>query len=612
MSQTVPLPTVSSYPAAHQGRDHEAEDLAAQLRQTIRGEVRFDEGSRALYAADLSMYRQVPIGVVVPRDLDDVIATVAACRERGVPILGRGCGTSLAGQCCNVAVVIDFSKYVNHISELDPERRTVWVEPGVICDQLRNAAEEHHLTLAPDPATHEYCTLGGMIGNNSCGSHSVMGGKTSENTEELEILTYDGLRLRVGPTSEADLESIIAAGGRRGEIYRRLRDLRDRYAGFIRTGFPHIPRQVSGYNLEALLPENGFHVARALVGSESTCVLVLGARMRLMHSPPFRSLVVIGYANPFQAGDHVPSIMENHPIALEAFTSHVIENMRRKGRPVPGAHLLPEGNTWLLAEFGGESEKEVTDRAREALARLKKHSDIGTGVKVLTDPAEQKAVWKTRESGVGASRIPHVEDAFPSWEDSAVPPEKLGDYLRDFVKLLHRYDYDITIFRCRWARRCCCRPCGRRRRTPSSSAMVSVAAARSSRGPIAKPCTWPRSFSWPSARRTARFHNGIPRGISSSRNRLRSRSRPPWQSWPAGCWQPAGWPGEDGDGQRREAVARRIRASSTGRFPPPGCLRRRTAARSSGRGRRGCRCRCAGRAGRSCFAGWRRRERGRC
>jgi FAD/FMN-containing dehydrogenase len=445
MSRTLALPTLSS-PAAHRPPTPEADDLAAELRRNLRGEVRFDDGSRALYAADLSMYRQVPIGVVIPRDLGDVEATVAACRRRGVPILGRGCGTSLAGQCCNVAVVIDFSKYVNRVTDIDPNGRTAWVEPGVICDQLRDAAERYHLTLAPDPATHEYCTLGGMIGNNSCGSHSLMGGKTSENTEELEVLTYDGLRLRVGPTNEAGLDQIIAEGGRRGAIYRSLRDLRDRYADLIRGGFPHIPRRVSGYNLEALLPENDFHVARALVGSESTCVLVLGARMRLLPSPRGRALLVIGYPDPFQAGDHVPPILEYHPIALEAVTSHVIENMKRKGKSMPGAHLLPEGNTWLLVEFGGDSPQQATDRARQVMDKLQRNGEVGTGIKILTDAGEQKAVWKVREAGVGASRVPHVEDALPSWEDSAVPPEKLGDYLRDFVKLLHRYDYDYTLF----------------------------------------------------------------------------------------------------------------------------------------------------------------------
>src|SRR5690606_14018110 len=247
-----------------------AESLSAELSRRIEGEVRFDEGSRALYAADLSVYRQVPIGVVIPRAIADVIETVAVCREHGVPILGRGCGTSLAGQRCNGAVVIAFAKSLTRHLALDTAAGAAWAEPAVGCDQRRGAAERHHLTFAPDPATHEYCTLGGMIGNNSCGAHSVMGGKTSENIEELDILTYDGLRLRVGRTDDAAIERMIRAGGRTGEIVGRLKGIRDRYADEIRRRFPQIPRRVSGYNLDELLPENGFHLARSLVGSEST------------------------------------------------------------------------------------------------------------------------------------------------------------------------------------------------------------------------------------------------------------------------------------------------------------------------------------------------------
>ncbi len=269
-----------------------AEELATILSQRTQAEVRFDHDSRALYASDLSSYRQVPIGVVVPRSIDDVIATVATCREYGVPLLGRGAGTSLAGQTCNVAVVIDFSKYLNQLEELNPKQRYAWVQPGLINDHLRHAAEEYGLTFAPDPATHQYCTLGGMIGNNSCGAHSVLGGKTSENIEELDILLYDGTRMTVGETSDKQLEQIIRGGGRRGDIYRRLRDLRDTYATEIRKRYPHIPRRVSGYNLDYLLPENGFHVARALVGTESTCALVLRAKTRLIHSPQHRVLLI--------------------------------------------------------------------------------------------------------------------------------------------------------------------------------------------------------------------------------------------------------------------------------------------------------------------------------
>jgi FAD/FMN-containing dehydrogenase len=224
----------------------DAAALEAELRATIRGEVRFDAGSRALYATDASNYRQVPIGVVIPKDGDDVVRTVAAARQYGAPILARGGGTSLAGQCCNLAVVIDCSKYMHRIIALDPDKQLARVQPGTILDDLRHAAEQYHLTFGPDPATHTHCTFGGMIGNNSCGVHSVMAGKTDDNVEELEILTYDGLRMRVGRTSEAQLEQIIREGGRRGEIYGRLKALRDTYADLIRARFPRHPTPCLG------------------------------------------------------------------------------------------------------------------------------------------------------------------------------------------------------------------------------------------------------------------------------------------------------------------------------------------------------------------------------
>src|SRR6266481_1961116 len=223
--------------------------LAHELSHHVRGEVRFDEGSRALYATDGSSYRQVPIGVVLPRGVEDVIQTVALCRRYAVPLLPRGGGTGLAGQTCNTAVIIDMSKYMRAILEIDPEQKIARVQPGVVLDVLRAAAERSHLTFGPDPATHAQCTLGGMIGNNSCGTHSVMAGKTSENIETLDILTYDGLRLRVGKTSDEELAQIMREGGRRGDIYARLKALRDTYADLVRARFPNIPRRVSGYNL---------------------------------------------------------------------------------------------------------------------------------------------------------------------------------------------------------------------------------------------------------------------------------------------------------------------------------------------------------------------------
>ncbi len=422
------------------------EALAETLRKHVCGEVRFDNGSRALYATDGSNFRQIPIGVVVPRDIDDVIATISISREHGAPVLSRGGGTSLAGQCCNVAVILDYSKYMNRILEIDPQARIARVQPGVVLDHLRNAAEKHHLTFGPDPATHSRCTLGGMIGNNSCGVHSVMAGKTDENIEALEILTYDGLRLKVGQTSEEELTKIIAEGGRRAEIYAGLKKIRDEYSALVRERFPNIPRRVSGYNLNYLLPENGFHVARALVGSEGTCVSVLEATCRLVESPQERVLLVIAYPDVFQCADHVPEIMAHKPIGLEGMDNLLVEYTRRKGINSEGLALLPEGGGWLLAEFGANTPQEAESQARALMAALAKgpHSP---NMRLLTDKQQAKKVWEVRESSLGAtSHVPGEPLAWEGWEDSAVAPEKLGGYLRELRKMLDSYNYKAVLY----------------------------------------------------------------------------------------------------------------------------------------------------------------------
>lgn len=426
--------------------DLEARALAAELRSRIEGEVRFDDGSRALYATDGSNYRQVPIGVVIPKHTEDVVETVALCRRYRVPVLGRGAGTSLAGQCCNVAVVIDMSKYMNKILEIDPQRRLARVQPGVVLDDLRNAAEQCHLTFAPDPATHNHNTLGGMIGNNSCGVHSVMGGRTADNVHELEILTYEGLRLRVGATDEAELEQIIAAGDRRGDMYARLKDLRDRYATEIRQRYPDIPRRVSGYNLDELLPENGFQVARALVGSESTCVLVLEATLNLVYSPPARNLVVLGYPDVYQAGDHTPVVMEHRPVGCEGIDDRLVSDMKSAHLHPGHAKLLPEGGGWLLIEFGGEDMKDANQQAQRMMERLKKTDNPPT-MKLYDDQEEKEMVWAIRESGLGATaHVPAKEITWPGWEDSAVPPQRVGEYLRALRELLEKYGYGCDLY----------------------------------------------------------------------------------------------------------------------------------------------------------------------
>ncbi|HLH15568.1 MAG TPA: FAD-binding and (Fe-S)-binding domain-containing protein [Bryobacteraceae bacterium] len=442
VSETVsPYVKIGTTPGAI---DHKL--LASALREKVRGEVRFDSGSRALYSTDGSNYRQVPIGVVVPRDEDDVVHAMRICREFGAPVLNRGGGTSLAGQCCNTAVVLDFTKYMHRILELNPDRRYAWVQPGIINDSLRNPARRYGLTFGPDPATHNRCTIGGMIGNNSCGAHALMNGKTSENILELEILTYGGHMMRVGRTTETELDEIVRGGGPRGEIYRRLRTLRDRYAAEIRARYPKIPRRVSGYNLDKLLPEAGFQVAQALVGSESTLVTVLAAKTLLIPNPAHRTIVMLGYPSIFEAGEHLLEILAHQPVGLEALDDTLIDDIKIKGLHAEDISALPEGAGWLLVEFGADSKEEADSRAQAFIADMRRAPKPPSD-RLYTNPAEQHMVWEVRESALGATAlVPCQKETWEGWEDSAVPPANVGGYLRDLKKLYDKYGYRGALY----------------------------------------------------------------------------------------------------------------------------------------------------------------------
>lgn len=416
--------------------------LESNLKNVVQGEVRFDDGSRALYATDASNYRQVPIGVVIPRDAADIRRAVAACREAGAPILSRGAGTSLAGQCCNKAVVLDMSKNYNRLLFIDAKARTARVQPGLVLDHLRAAAEAQGLTFGPDPASHNRCTLGGMIGNNSCGVHALVAGKTVDNVESLNVLTYDGLEMEVGPTSDTELAAILRAGGRRADIYGALRDLRDRYADLIRTRYPKIPRRVSGYNLDELLPENGFNVARALVGTEGTCVMVLEATLRLIPNPAHRSLVVLGYRSVYEAADDVPRLLTFKPIGLEGFDVGMVSPLKRYIGFAGKIAALPPGDAWLLLEFGGDTAEAVAAQARALLSSQGPHVSS-----IIPTPQGTKDVWAIRESALAATAfIPGERDRAEGWEDAAVPPARLGLYLRELRALYDRFGYHGAFY----------------------------------------------------------------------------------------------------------------------------------------------------------------------
>lgn len=423
-------------------------ELQRELERTVAGEVRFDDGSRAMYSVDSSNYRQVPIGVVVPKSIEDVIQTVAACRKFDVPLLSRGGGTSLAGQCCNTGVVMDWSKYLGQILNIDPVGKQATVRPGCVLDNLRNAAGKYGLTFGPDPATHDHCTLGGMLGNNSCGMHAQMAGSVASNTEALEVLLYDGTRMNLGWTTQEEMQANATRGGRAGGIYKSLLTLREKYEQQIRERYPNIPRRISGYNLDQLIPdEQGrINLARAVVGSEGTLVTILSATLRLVHNPPFQTLVVLGYPDVYQAGDHIPEILESKPMGLEGIDYFLIENMKKKGLHVKDLSSLPEGKGWLMVQLPGDTLEEADGRARELMERLKSKPNPPT-MKMYDNPEEEKHVWDVRESGLGATAfVPGLPASWPGWEDAAVAPEKVGPYLRDFCKLLQKHGYVAALY----------------------------------------------------------------------------------------------------------------------------------------------------------------------
>ncbi|MVU77302.1 FAD-binding protein [Nocardia sp. ET3-3] len=407
--------------------------LAADLTAAVAGEVRFDPGSRAAYSTDASNYRALPLGVVVPRTPEDAMAAIAICREHDMPVLSRGGGTSLAGQCCNAAVVLDWTKYCHRMVALDASARTVVVEPGIALDALNRELSAHDLMVGPKPATHVSCTIGGMIGNNSCGSTAQAYGKTVDSVRRLEVLTYEGTRMWVGP----------GPAGLTDQLRDALRDIADRYAEDIRASYPRIPRRVSGYNLDSLLPEYGFDAAKFLVGSESTLVTVLRAELELVEVPAAKTLVVLGFPDVFAAADAVPEVLRHDPAALEGLDGRLVQLERGRHVAVHAIQQLPDGNAWLMAQFDGNTQDEADAAGREMMREVRGRT--GASGTLVDDPDREAELWSAREAGLGATAYPLDGPAtHEGWEDAAVPPERLGDYLREFEALLKRFGYESS------------------------------------------------------------------------------------------------------------------------------------------------------------------------
>lgn len=432
-------------------------NLARELAEAIDGEVRFDAGSRALYANDASNYRQPPIGVTIPRSVDDIIAIHRICRAHGVPILSRGAGTSLSGETVNHAVVIDHSKYLDGI-DIDADNRLVTVQGGAINDKVNQALGPYNLVFPPDPSTHEWCTIGGNIGNNSCGVHSVQaqfyghGPRTCDNVHSLDILTYDGVRMTLKDGySEEEIDAIIAEGGRQGEIFLKLKNLRDKYAERIRKQYPqieHMPRRVSGYNLDDLLPERGFNLASALCGTEGTCMTVLHVTLKLTVNVKHRTLMVVGFNSVEEAGDHVPLIIESCPIALEAIDKRLFQNEVQQHMHEETLEQMPKGDAFLLVEFGGNDSGDTCTQAKRLIERLQHTKSAPADYQIVDDKEHANRIWEVRKAGLGATAFPPPEQTphWPGWEDSAVPPDKVGDYVRDLKDLYKKYGYVGSLY----------------------------------------------------------------------------------------------------------------------------------------------------------------------
>lgn len=413
--------------------------LADELRGEVRGDVWFDRATRAIYATDASNYRQVPLAVVCPRDAGDVAAVLRVAAAHDVPVTPRGAGTSLAGQAVNVGVILDTSRHMRSILEVDAERGIARVQPGVVLDDLRRETEKLGLTFGPDPATHAWCTVGGMLGNDSCGTHALVAGRTGDNVERLRVVTYGGETMDVG----AYPDGLGDGTGPLGERLAALGRLVERYDQDIRTGFPALDRRVSGIALDRLLPGQGVRVARSLVGTEGTCAVVTEATLRLVHIPAHRRLVVLGYRDVFEAAEAVPGLLA-HPLqGLEGIDQTLVDHMRARPLNVEHLPLLPEGRAWLFAELAGDTPAEADEAAHAFTVAM----SAGQVWRRFDDPGDQARLWLIRESGLGATAIRadgvHNREG---WEDAAVPPARLAEYLRGLTALWREFGYSGALY----------------------------------------------------------------------------------------------------------------------------------------------------------------------
>ena len=405
----------------------EVSELALQLRRRgVADVLDATDLTRALYSSDASLYRVVPQAVARPRTVEETAAVLDAARAVGMPVTTRGAGTSCAGNAVGPGLILDTSRYLNSIREIDPEAQTARVEPGVVQSALQAAAAPHRLRFGPDPSTHNRCTIGGMIGNNACGPRALGFGKTADNVIGLEMITGSGEHITIGATANGDQYRSLTA----------LKSVVQTNLGIIRTEFGRFGRQVSGYSLEHLLPENRFDVARFLAGSEGTLAVIIGATVRLVADAPYKIMIALGYPTMADAADAAPLIVDHRPTACEGLDRRIVDVVRRI-RSDTAVPPLPRGDGWMFVELVDQDVAELRVRADALLAA----SGALDGF-VVTDPAAAMALWKIREDGAGLASVSLSRPAYPGWEDAAVPAQHLGSYLRDFDRLLADHGLD--------------------------------------------------------------------------------------------------------------------------------------------------------------------------
>ncbi|MGK8521248.1 FAD-binding and (Fe-S)-binding domain-containing protein [Nocardia asteroides] len=396
----------------------------AALRGRIAGEVDTSERRRAEYSSDASNYRVLPAAIVFPRDDDDVAITLGFARDHGLPVTARGAGTSVAGNAIGPGLVLDFSKHMNRILAINSAARVATVQPGVVLSELQRAAGPHGLRFGPDPSTQNRCTLGGMIGNNACGPRAVAWGRTSDTVRELRVLDGTGTERRLA-------NELSAVPG--------LAEFARANLAVLRTDLGRFERQASGYGLEHLLPERGASAAKAFVGSEGTCGLLLEATVELVALPAATVLTVLGYPDIATAADDVAAVLACAPIAVEGIDARLVDVVRAHRGLVPD---LPRGGGWLFVETTGQTPAEAL-----AVAQRLCRTAGAVDTRIVTDPGTAAALWRIRADGAGlAGRTPDGRPAWPGWEDAAVPPARLGAYLRDFAALTRDHGVDGLLY----------------------------------------------------------------------------------------------------------------------------------------------------------------------